>query len=1075
VLDTFTESTVTEAGVSARTEFCFDGSTGFLERTRTLEAGTARGPDDVIARFTRSDDGKGNLKTEEYFGGDGASLGTGILCGLALPASQYRIDHTYEHGSLKTSQAAPNVSFKSVERDIDLNTGLPRRSADVSGTLWTAYEYDALGRPTWVKPPQESWTRTSYTRATGPAALAEVYVASQPNGGGTALAESKVLFDALGRPWREQRRMPDGTWSSRDTAYNAIGWTASVSEQGNTAQKTQFLGYDPFGRPATVRPPDGSAHDVTFTYSGVKTVSRTAKVATSYNTATGTATKTSAATTETYDRQGRLAQVAEPNGAVTKYEYDVGGRLRRVCQGASGSVCGQERVFTYDNRGFLLSEKHPEKGATGNGTVLYRDLDSQGNARRTTDGPNDLTFTFDKAGRVTEIREWAGAQRLLKTFTYGSDNPAGNPRNGKLLEAKRYNYPVLNGTSNTALVTEGYTYGGLEGRASQRTTSLTLNGTANETFTQSFVYNTLGQLQAVNYPQCAFAACASTSRSVTNSYANGWLTAVNNYTGTVPGQTVGVGITYHANGMVHQAAHGNGVVVTQANDPNGMIRPASIAAAKDGVTLWSTGAYQYDGAGNIWKMGPSWFDYDSLSRVEAGAVFPDPLGTGTQRKQSYTFDNYGNLQSITTQVGTGSASTRNTPASASTNRLTGAVAYDAAGNLTSWNGAVYEYDAFNQMKRMASGTEEWHYIYTADDERFWSFKPASGGNPRFDRWTLRGLDGKVLREFANAGYTWTAWEDYIYRDSLLLAGYLSNGQRRHFHLDHLGTPRLVTNAGGNQTAYHVYYPFGEEATAFDPNTDRMKFTGHERDLGSLAGTDDDLDYMHARHYSMLTGRFGSFDPVGGNPQAPQSWNRYSYVMGRSMIYVDPQGLLAFGRVPPPVGMTLYETIHVNASPWGGTTTNPFTGVWGLNVLLFGRSFQDHLSSLRDLTDRGLGWSRNYYQNRFDQMAVEGNHLAAFIDYLGLELVIPKDSSDLGMELAMAMVPGGKLGKGFLKGPGAVREAARRLGIDPKKAKLIVERAKKALSRRGDENVWVHPKTGEIMAPETGEIVGNILE
>ena len=88
--------------------------------------------------------------------------------------------------------------------------------------------------------------------------------------------------------------------------------------------------------------------------------------------------------------------------------------------------------------------------------------------------------------------------------------------------------------------------------------------------------------------------------------------------------------------------------------------------------------------------------------------------------------------------------------------------------------------------------------------------------------------------------------DYIYRDGLLLAAETQTGQR-HFHLDHLGTPRLITRASGYPAGYHVYYPFGEEATAFNQDAERMKFTGHERDLASLGGAGDDLDYMHARH------------------------------------------------------------------------------------------------------------------------------------------------------------------------------------------------------------------------------------
>ena len=442
---------------------------------------------------------------------------------------------------------------------------------------------------------------------------------------------------------------------------------------------------------------------MTLSYSGNRSTSRTLKVATSYNPGTGAAVETAATTTELYDRQRRLLQVTEPNGTITKYEYDFGGRLNRVCQGASGTSCGQERLFTYDARGFLLSEKHPEKGAGGNGTLSYSNYDSHGNARRVIDGPHDLTYSYDRAERIFQIRETGGAQRLLKVFTYANDNPAGNYRKGKVLQAQRYNYPVVGGSVFTALVTETYTYGGREGRVSQRDTQLSVNGGTNESFTQSFAWDDLGNSQTVNYPQCTIAGATgcTPARTVTSAYANGWLTAVPGYTGTAPGQAAGVGITYHPNGLVKEIAQGNGVVITQANDPNGMTRPASITAARSGSTLWTTGAYQYDGSGNVWKTGTSWYEYDALSRIKTGTVFPDPLGTGTQQKQTYSFDNYGNLQSITTQAGANPATTRNTPASSSTNRLTGAVSYDAAGNLTSWNGALYEYDAFDQMWHMA--------------------------------------------------------------------------------------------------------------------------------------------------------------------------------------------------------------------------------------------------------------------------------------------------------------------------------------------------------------------------------------
>ncbi|MCP4686181.1 MAG: hypothetical protein GY867_12150, partial [bacterium] len=126
----------------------------------------------------------------------------------------------------------------------------------------------------------------------------------------------------------------------------------------------------------------------------------------------------------------------------------------------------------------------------------------------------------------------------------------------------------------------------------------------------------------------------------------------------------------------------------------------------------------------------------------------------------------------------------------------------SAGNLLAWNGNFYAYDPFNLMSRIWAGDEEWIYLYTADDERVWQFKV--GASPRFDRWTLRDLSGKALREYTATDYEWEVDEDYIYRGGMLLAAETSEGER-HFHLDHLGTPRLITNGDGNQVAYHVYY------------------------------------------------------------------------------------------------------------------------------------------------------------------------------------------------------------------------------------------------------------------------------
>ncbi len=70
--------------------------------------------------------------------------------------------------------------------------------------------------------------------------------------------------------------------------------------------------------------------------------------------------------------------------------------------------------------------------------------------------------------------------------------------------------------------------------------------------------------------------------------------------------------------------------------------------------------------------------------------------------------------------------------------------------------------------------------------------------------------------------------------------------------------------------------------------------------------------------SPSTGRFLSFDPIGGNRQIPQSWNRYAYVLGNPLILIDPTGELwvASGNASNPYSwvdkcgknQTCYETV-----------------------------------------------------------------------------------------------------------------------------------------------------------------------
>jgi RHS repeat-associated protein len=110
----------------------------------------------------------------------------------------------------------------------------------------------------------------------------------------------------------------------------------------------------------------------------------------------------------------------------------------------------------------------------------------------------------------------------------------------------------------------------------------------------------------------------------------------------------------------------------------------------------------------------------------------------------------------------------------------------------------------------------------------------------------------------------------------------------YFHLDHLGSPRLILDESGATVSMHHYLPFGEELPAPaspDPTMNRKAFTGHERD------TESGLDYMMARYYSSNLGRFMAVDPSRASVDTsdPQSWNRYAYVQDNPVALVDLDG------------------------------------------------------------------------------------------------------------------------------------------------------------------------------------------
>ncbi len=880
ILGTYSEKSQTE-GSTAKQQFCFDAGTGALLRQRVLK-GSSPGSTDVVTLYNYT--ATGNRYLERWYGADTGSVGTGALCSTGVGTERYRRRTDHAYGGVLRSKwitATGSLVLHTYQATVDASTGLPK-TVKAANDLVTTLSYDSSGRLTSEIPQTGHGARTTYTytRATSASSPAEVLIRTHNNAGSVILTQNRVKFDPFGRPWQDLQLEPSGQWSNKVTTINSMGWKHAVTERdyGWPSQQTVFKEFDAFGRAGKIIPPDGSGHQILLWHTGDRRVRRDYKVCISTAGCSTSSSETTFSKTELYDRHGRLYQVQEPSGPTmnqvyTTYYYDVGNRLREASTSALGLT--QKRLFNYDQRGFLTSERHPEKGSWGNGYVYYLTYDPLGNPGRKVDGPFDVRYNYDRAGRLTDLDEWKDSTlRPLKDFVYGTANGTNDLRKGQLWYADRYNYVTLNGNPFTVRLRETYTYAGTAGAVSRRDSQFYINGSAAEGFTQGFSWRDAGNLNYIDYPECTHGCGAITPRRVQFNFNGNHRQYLQSIQDLTTGAYYASGCSYHGNGMPATTTHGNGVVDHQTVDSSGMARPGRIYTT-GANSNWDSGTYRYDGSGNITYIGTSRYAYDGVSRLTQAKVGAYQTNIGDYLTQTYSYDPFGNIQSL------GGV---NVPEDSHTNRLTGST-YDAAGNITNYNGTLFDYDALGMVtKRTSSGSDERLFIYTADDERLWSYHWTGS------RWTIRDLDGKVLRDYRSGPSGWSVERDYVHANGRLLAARNGAGTTYHYHPDHLGTPRLITNQFGNKMAYHAYYPYGEEATYWNQDSERMKFTGHERDFYDY-GDGDDLDYQHARYYDFRLGRYLSIDPIQGKRENPQSWNRYGYALGNPILYTDPTGEL----------------------------------------------------------------------------------------------------------------------------------------------------------------------------------------
>ena len=159
----------------------------------------------------------------------------------------------------------------------------------------------------------------------------------------------------------------------------------------------------------------------------------------------------------------------------------------------------------------------------------------------------------------------------------------------------------------------------------------------------------------------------------------------------------------------------------------------------------------------------------------------------------------------------------------------------------------------------------------------------------------------------------------------------------YIHNDHLGTPKLLTDAEQNIVWEIHTTPFGEVHQEIANGIANIKaFPGQYRD------SETGLSYNYYRDYDPSIGRYVQSDPIG----FAGGLNTYGYVGGNPISYVDPNGLAK-------VQITLTSGQII-------TATNP--GASGLSQMINGLP-EGSISAIEvdghgNRTDLGLGGGYN---------------------------------------------------------------------------------------------------------------------
>jgi RHS repeat-associated protein len=528
-------------------------------------------------------------------------------------AALYTMHYEYDANGKMTSAVYPNGDRYTWKYDARGNL-LEERDAD--GTLIVAYTYDQNARP------------LSETRFWG-----TLYYA----------------YDMANR--RFTLTNTDGT--TLQSTFDALGNILTLTDSDGTSTYQ----YDQRNRMTRIDFPDGEYIDygygstdewTSITFSGSDTIARSIDAnghLTSWTTPEGE-------NQFAYDSAGRVSEISDVSGTITRYEYDAAGHITRAVDALTGATIERE----YDLAGRVTAV-----------------TDVMGNTTRT-------SYNEDGSVTVTDARgnSWTTASSFYVTTV---EDPLGRETTSTIQEGDEWTLTVRNPDGSF----HRQTY--QESRDVEEPQPLITSFTDESGRVRGYAYDTEDRLvtatdlagNVYQYERDADGRVTTTQGPTLEhtdyAYTDGNLTQITFANGRTQANT------YNADGRIEMIERPSGTTLDYTYNTDGYVEDVLTSAGEHTTFAYASSDGQLARSQN--EAGAVEYGYDQVGRLER-LDFPDTGGS-----VQYGRDALGRITSVVVQ------------ASAASTAYATTYAYDAVGNLVTvvdpYGETTFEYDAANRL------------------------------------------------------------------------------------------------------------------------------------------------------------------------------------------------------------------------------------------------------------------------------------------------------------------------------------------------------------------------------------------